>query len=127
MYLGKVLERGKDKYQMVGIFEGESKMTPRLKKFGYCVAYPQVNCLLGNEGQEIVGHEFHHSTFTILDQNSELKPVLLMKKVRDEQVVDTWQGGYQIRKTFASYLHVHFYQNATLFEQFLNNLGADFQ
>ena len=127
MYLGKVLERGKDKYQMVGIFESESEMTPRLKKFGYCVAYPQVNCLLGNEGQEIVGHEFHHSTFTILDQNSELKPVLLMKKVRDEQVVDTWQGGYQIRKTFASYLHVHFYQNATLFEQFLNNLGADFQ
>lgn len=125
MYLGKVLKQGENEFPMVGIFNGVSEMTPRLKKFGYCEAYPQINCLLGNKDQKIVGHEFHHSTFKQLDQ--QLKPVLIMKKVRDGQVVDTWSGGYQVRKTFASYLHVHFYQDAKLFTQFLSNLGADLQ
>lgn len=125
MYLGKALKQGKNEFPMVGIFNGVSEMTPRLKKFGYCEAYPQINCLLGNKDQKIAGHEFHHSTFKQLDQ--QLKPVLIMKKVRDGQVVDIWPGGYQVRKTFASYLHVHFYQDAKLFTQFLSNLGADLQ
>lgn len=125
MYLGKVLKQGENEFPMVGIFDGMSEMTPRLKRFGYCEAYTQVDCMLGNRGQKIVGHEFHHSMFKQLNQ--QLKPVLLMKKVRDNQIVDTWSGGYQIRKTFASYLHVHFYQNPKLFIQFLNNLGADVQ
>ena len=50
-----------------------------------------------------------------------------MQKIRDNKIVDTWDGGYQVRRTFASYLHVHFYQNQQLFIQFLRNLGAEMQ
>lgn len=125
MYLGKTLREENKKYSMVGIFNGESQMTPRLKKFGYCVAYPKQDCLLGNKGQKIIGHEFHHSTFTPLDKH--LTSVLNMQKIRDNKIVDTWDGGYQVRRTFASYLHVHFYQNQQLFIQFLRNLGAEVQ
>ncbi|MBB1079415.1 cobyrinate a,c-diamide synthase [Limosilactobacillus sp. STM2_1] len=125
MYLGKTLEEKGTSYPMVGIFDGRSQMTPQLKKFGYCVAYPQENCLLGATKQKIIGHEFHHSVFTPL--NEQLKPVLKMKKIRDNEVVDTWNGGYQKQKTFASYLHVHFYQSKSLFTRFLKNLGADMQ
>lgn len=123
MYLGKLLKQGQHEYPMVGIFNGQSEMTPRLKKFGYCNAAPQKDCLLGKKGQKIVGHEFHHSMFTPLDDH--LKPVLKMQKIRDQQVVDTWQGGYQIRNTFASYLHVHFYQSEDGFNYFLQKLGAE--
>lgn len=125
MYLGKTLREENKKYSMVGIFNGESQMTPRLKKFGYCVAYPKQDCLLGNKGQKIIGHEFHHSTFTPPDKH--LTSVLNMQKIRDNKIVDTWDGGYQVRRTFASYLHVHFYQNQQLFIQFLRNLGAEMQ
>lgn len=125
MYLGKYLKADQHEYPMVGIFDGESVMTPRLKRFGYCVATPQRDTLLAGKGQKIVGHEFHHSTFTPLD--SSLRPVLKMQKIRDHQLVSTWTGGYQLRQTFASYLHVHFYQDQQLFISFLQRLGADRQ
>lgn len=123
MYLGKYLCEDQHRDPMVGIFNGESTMTPRLRKFGYCVALPQQETLLGKPGQRIVGHEFHHSTFTPADD--QLAPVLTMQKIRDHQLVDSWAGGYQVRQTFASYLHVHFYQDQQLFCQLLQNLGAD--
>lgn len=125
MYLGKYLRASQHKYPMVGIFNGESVMTPRLKRFGYCVASPQYDTLIGDKGQKIVGHEFHHSTFTPMDDS--LQPVLKMQKIRDHKIVSTWTGGYQLRRTFASYLHVHFYQDQQLFISFLQRLGADRQ
>lgn len=123
MYLGKTLQMDGKQYSMVGIFDGESRMTPRLRRFGYCMATPLRDTILATRGQRIVGHEFHHSTFSLSTQ--EQGPVLKMMKVRDHKVVKTWQGGCQVRRTFASYLHVHFYQDRQLFENFLQNLGAE--
>lgn len=125
MYLGKYLLTSKRRYEMVGLLDGESKMTPRLQRFGYCVAVPRRMTILGKSGQKIVGHEFHHSVFRVLDDK--LKPVLTMKKIRDHRVVNSWDGGYQVRRTFASYLHVDFYQSQKLFAQFLKALGAERQ
>lgn len=122
MYLGKRLKMADGAFDMVGIFDGDSQMTPRLKRFGYCQATPKTATLLGEAGTVIYGHEFHHSTFATHD--SQLKPVLTMTKVRDGQPVATWTGGYQVRRTFASYLHVHFYQSQALFERLLQQLGA---
>lgn len=122
MYLGQELTWHGHTYPMVGVLAGQSKMTSRLKKFGYCLAHPDRDCLIGRAGAKIVGHEFHHSTFTPLDPT--LTPILTMQKIRDGQVTDTWCGGYQLRRTFASYLHVHFYQDQALFARFLTELGA---
>ncbi len=121
MYLGKRLVDHDHSYEMVGVFDGVSEMTPRLRRFGYCFAEPIQDTILAKKGSQVRGHEFHHSTFAPGDQ---LKPVLQMKKVIDGQVVSQWTGGYQVRNTFASYLHIHFYQDPTIFNQLLTSLGA---
>ncbi len=121
MYLGKQLTTENGTYEMVGILDGSSTMTPRLKRFGYCEATPAKSSLIGMAGTKLVGHEFHHSVFAA---QSGLEPILHMKKVRDGVVVDEWTGGYQVRQTFASYLHVHFYQSAAVFNGLLDRLGA---
>lgn len=121
MYLGKRLVDRDYSYEMVGVFDGVSEMTSRLRRFGYCFAEPIQDTILAKKGSQVRGHEFHHSTFAPGDQ---LKPVLQMKKVIDGQVVSQWTGGYQVRNTFASYLHIHFYQDPTIFNQLLTSLGA---
>jgi len=122
MYLGSALKTAAATYPMVGIFPGVSEMTPRLKRFGYCQATAVQETLLAAKGQRLVGHEFHHSTFA---PTADLKPVFTMQKVRDGQVVDEWAGGYQVRNTYAGYLHAHFYQSQAVIDRFVTHLGAD--
>ncbi|AYM02451.1 cobyrinate a,c-diamide synthase [Levilactobacillus yiduensis] len=122
MYLGRDLQTESARYPMVGIFDGSSVMTPRLKRFGYCYATPKRDTLLAPAQTTVVGHEFHHSTFT--PRSADLQPVLDLQKIRDQQVVDHWQGSYQYRRTYAGYLHVHLYQSQQFLNQFLTQLGA---
>ncbi|WP_271001107.1 cobyrinate a,c-diamide synthase [Listeria seeligeri] len=112
MYLGTSLEVNGMLYDMVGVFEGVSKMTERLRKFGYCVATPTHDTLLGKTGTTIRGHEFHHSIFETTE-----KTCLNLSKMRDGAVIKEWCGGYQKGNTFASYLHIHFYQNPAILTQ----------
>ncbi|EAC3023597.1 cobyrinate a,c-diamide synthase [Listeria monocytogenes] len=109
MYLGSSLEMEAESYEMVGVFDGVSKMTTRLRKFGYCIAEPLEDTLLGKKGTAIRGHEFHHSVF----ETNEPTRMKLTKK-RDGETVKEWHGGYQKGNTFASYLHIHFYQNLAM-------------
>ncbi|EHP2891416.1 TPA: cobyrinate a,c-diamide synthase [Listeria monocytogenes] len=109
MYLGSSLEMEAESYEMVGVFDGVSKMTTRLRKFGYCIAEPLEDTLLGKKGTAIRGHEFHHSVF----ETNEPTRMKLTKK-RDGEIVKEWRGGYQKGNTFASYLHIHFYQNLSI-------------
>lgn len=37
-----------------------------------------------------------------------------LTKKRDGETVKEWHGGYQKGNTFASYLHIHFYQNLAM-------------
>ncbi|MBC1570501.1 cobyrinate a,c-diamide synthase [Listeria sp. FSL L7-1426] len=112
MYLGSALEMNDAQYEMVGVFSGISKMTTRLRKFGYCTAEPLENTLIGKKGTAIRGHEFHHSVFETTET-----PCLQLSKKRDGEIVKEWQGGYQKGNTFASYLHIHFYQNPAILMQ----------
>lgn len=115
MYLGKHLKIDDEQFDMVGVFDGVSVMTSRLKRFGYCQATTQIKTLFGEQGTCIRGHEFHHSTF-----ETEEVPILQLEKYRDGQCVASWNGGYQKNKTFASYLHVHFYQDQQLLFNWLD-------
>lgn len=112
MYLGSSLEMEGKEYEMVGVFNGISKMTTRLRKFGYCIAEPLEETLIGQKGMPIRGHEFHHSVF----ETTETACMKLSKK-RDGEIVKEWRGGYQKGNTFASYLHIHFYQNPAILMQ----------
>lgn len=115
MYLGKQLEVDDVIYDMVGIFDGISKMTSRLKRFGYCYATAKRDTLFGSKGTTIRGHEFHHSIFETVEETA-----FDLEKRRGVEVVSSWQGGYQKDNTLASYLHIHFYQNQDLVKNWLS-------
>ncbi|CEO23009.1 cobyrinate a,c-diamide synthase [Paraclostridium sordellii] len=107
MYLGeKLLDLDGNEYEMVGIFEGISKMTKSLKRFGYCDGVAKVDTVFSNKGDIIKGHEFHHSEF-----NSNEECSYKMVKKRGNKIVDEWYGGYSKGNTLATYLHTHFYNN----------------
>ena len=117
MYLGAQLEdQNNDVFDMVGIFNGCSKMTSSLKRFGYCLGEAKEDTILSKKGEIVKGHEFHHSVF-----ESDEKCVYHMKKVKNEKVVDEWDGGYSKKNTLATYLHTHFYNNLDCIEKFLNS------
>ena len=115
MYLGEKLEdQNKDIYNMVGIFKGCSKMTSSLKRFGYCFGEAKKDNILAKKGEIIKGHEFHHSVF-----ESEEECAYHMRKLKDDKVIDEWEGGYSKDNTLATYLHTHFYNNLDCIANFI--------
>lgn len=42
-----------------------------------------------------------------------------MRKERDGNIVEEWDGGYSKENTLATYLHTHFYNNLNCIENFL--------
>jgi len=115
MYLGeKLVDQDNSEFDMVGIFNGKSVMTKSLKRFGYCVGEALENAVLSQKGDEIKGHEFHHSEFI-----SDEKCVYLMKKEKDGMISQSWMGGYSKGNTLATYLHTHFYNNLDYIINFL--------
>lgn len=115
MYLGEKLEdQNKDIYNMVGIFKGYSKMTSSLKRFGYCLGEAKKDTILAKKGKIIKGHEFHHSVF-----ESEEECAYYMRKIKDNKIVDEWEGGYSKDSTLATYLHTHFYNNLDCIANFI--------
>ncbi|MEG1409499.1 MAG: cobyrinate a,c-diamide synthase [Terrisporobacter sp.] len=107
MYLGEKLEnQDNELFDMVGIFKGCSKMTPSLKRFGYSLGEAKEDTILAKKGEIIKGHEFHHSIF-----ESDEICAYHMKKMKNEKVIDEWEGGYSKKNTLATYLHTHFYNN----------------
>lgn len=117
MYLGDSIVVEKIKYDMVGIFEGYSYMTDRLKRFGYCKYVNKQPDTIFDCGIEISGHEFHHSDF-----QTSMKPAGKIYKERDGLIVKEWLGGYSNQNTFASYLHIHFYQNPDILKNIINKI-----
>lgn len=118
MYLGDYLvDKENNKYKMVGAISGYSEMTNSLKRFGYCVATANKDNLISYEGQQICGHEFHHSIF-----HSDLEQVFTVQKITEGEVKDEWKGGYCVNNTLASYLHVHFYNNLSTVCYLLSNV-----
>ncbi|WP_300277806.1 cobyrinate a,c-diamide synthase [Peptacetobacter sp.] len=117
MYLGKsIIDKNGEKRDMVGVFDGESEMTPKLKRFGYCEGEALYDTVISKKGDFIKGHEFHHSIF-----KSEENCAYKMKKIRDKEVIDEWVGGYSKKNTLATYLHTHFYNNLDCIENILQN------
>lgn len=110
MYLGESLITLEDeRYPMTGVLKGYSQMTKGLKRFGYSTARAKQDTLLAHKGEEIKGHEFHHSEFF-----TDLPCAFSLYKTQNGKIVKEWDGGYQIGNTLASYLHIHFYQNPKL-------------
>ena len=116
MYLGDgLIDYDENYYEMVGIFEGVSRMTKSLKRFGYCYGIAQEETILSKVGETLRGHEFHHSEF-----ESKKQGVYIMQKGANVKEEDKWRGGYSKGNTLAAYLHIHFYSNLEALAHFLN-------
>lgn len=110
MYLGDyMLDTEGNRFEMVGALDGYSQMTKSLKRFGYCVATAKEDNLISYKGQQICGHEFHHSVFV-----SDEKTSFTVQKFSDGRIIDEWEGGYCKNNTLATYLHIHFYNNLSI-------------
>ena len=120
MYLGeRLVDLEGSSFEMVGIFEGESRMTKGLKRFGYCYGEATEDTILSRKGTVLRGHEFHHSEFF-----SSEKAVYRMKKNKTDDDDKAWLGGYSKGHTLASYLHLHFYSHLEAVERLLSH-GKD--
>ncbi len=115
MYLGtSLLDCDDHSYPMVGILPGQSVMTNKLNRFGYCRAKADVDTLLCPEGEELRGHEFHYSDFV-----TDLAPAFTLTKEQQGKVTAEWRSGYQVGNTLAMYLHVHFAQSPEILTEWL--------
>lgn len=89
-------------YDMVGLFDAEVEMTPRLQAIGYVEASVVKDCVLAPPGASTRGHEFH---FSRVISNGERDYAYQMKRGRG---ICDGKDGMVNGKTLASYTHLHF-------------------
>lgn len=112
MYLMEWLENSDgDRFEMVGIFDGTSKMTDRLQRFGHVDATLQMKsdsqCIDNSVSISYRGHEFHHSV--VIARDVDMAISVSGKK-------ETWQCGYHAYNVIGTYVHNHFYSNLSFLE-----------
>jgi cobyrinic acid a,c-diamide synthase len=95
-----------ERHDMVGCFPFSIRMLPRLKSLGYREIQLQADCLLGQTGQTLRGHEFHYSE--IVSPAADI-PTRYITTRRDGQ--PSASEGYQVHQTLGSYIHLHFGSN----------------
>ncbi len=98
MYLTASIKdtEGRD-YPMVGVFPVASRMQKRLRRLGYRQVQVQADTLLGAQGCQCYGHEFHYSEI------DEMPAVVRRGYILDDGRIE----GYLIKNTLAGYVHLH--------------------
>ena len=117
MYLSNTIENLKgEKFQMTGIIKSDSIMSER-PVIGYVEAKALKKNFLCSEGSIIRGHEFHFSRM-ITDFKFENNAFEITRR----STGDIWYGGFSEKNILASYLHINFWGNENLIENFKNAL-----
>jgi cobyrinic acid a,c-diamide synthase len=93
-------------HRMVGLIEGEVRMSDRLQALGYAEVETQCPTLLGPAGLRFRGHQFRYSDLAVSGEG--LKPAYSLRRRRGG---DVSHEGYQVRNTLASYVHAHWASN----------------
>jgi cobyrinic acid a,c-diamide synthase len=122
IYLSKAITvPSGEKYPMLGILPGETRMLEKLKRLGYVEVTLREDSLWGKAGVRIRGHEFHYSE-------------LLPMKVAD---LGGWSAVYDMgmrnrgstspegfyhagRRILASYVHLHLASHPEALEHFMD-------
>lgn len=97
---------------MAGIFNGESRLTDRLQRFGYIDITLADNCMLGAAGEKLTAHEFHRSTCT-----PAAKEIFQIAKTMGS---GSWACGRIYKNVLAGYPHINFLGNPRAFEALLD-------
>jgi len=118
IYLSKsFIDNSGQMFPLAGILPVDIKMGSRLAGFGYKIARTRFETILGSEGLEVRGHEFHH-TYQIGDIPNSNKPYIVKRAFGDEN--EEILEGYAKDNIFATYIHVHFLSNLCIVRNLLN-------
>jgi cobyrinic acid a,c-diamide synthase len=104
MYLTEAIvdQQGRS-HHMAGLLPGRSVMSGRLT-LGYRRAEALASCWLFDAGEEVRGHEFHHSRWE--NRTADVPPAFLLRPARGDD--KPWPEGARLGNLWASYLHLHF-------------------
>ena len=116
MYLSEAIETLEGtSFAMVGAVPGKIKMTDRLQNFGYKEGRMRGDTLLGAQGSQVRGHEFHYSQ-RLMDGNlTQNIPYELEDRKSGQQQLEGFSKG----SLLASYLHLNFLTNPKWAEAFV--------
>jgi cobyrinic acid a,c-diamide synthase len=111
MYLSENIFCGRRKYNMVGLLPCRIRMASKLHSLGYREIKLTQTSFLGKKGMLLRGHEFHWSTAEFTSKN--ITPAFEVKGTRKDS---KWTpSGIKINNIIASYIHVHFLSNPSIF------------
>jgi cobyrinic acid a,c-diamide synthase len=112
-------------FRMSGIFPFETRMKKGRSHLGYREVTIEEDCIIGKKGARIRGHEFHYSEIingsaeSLLAQHSN-PPLSKAYSVRSRSGEELMDEGYRVKKTVASYVHLHFAGDRSIAENFIN-------
>ena len=121
MYLSKGIHDSGDRFfAMADIFPFETRMKEGRSGLGYRQVVLKENCIVGKEGAELRGHEFHYSE--IIEREAFAQTGYSLRDGRGGYLYDE---GYQFKKTLASYVHLHFGSNPAIAGEFINSCNNE--
>jgi cobyrinic acid a,c-diamide synthase len=106
----EIVSQSGRRFPMVAAIPGAVEMTSGLQHFGYC----ECSELERAPREMIRGHEFHHSRWTAESQLANLW------MVRRKRIGATRREGFQKHHLHASYVHLYFSGNQTVFPSSMN-------
>jgi cobyrinic acid a,c-diamide synthase len=95
---------------MAGVFPATVRMQNRLARLGYRQPRLRKNCLWGQKGEVLHGHEFHYSV--IERMGAGVETIYQLEDGRPE--------GYKVNNTTGGYIHLHFGQTEQNVDTFYN-------
>ncbi len=105
-------------HPMVGVLPSRVSMRPPRMSLGYTEVTLTARGLLGGQGTRARGQEFHFSTLEPVP--AEVARVYTLTSPDGS----TREEGYLIRRTLASYVHIHFASNPSLARAFVDACAA---
>ncbi|MFQ5573794.1 MAG: cobyrinate a,c-diamide synthase, partial [Nitrosopumilaceae archaeon] len=102
MYLTKSIGYESKKYNMVGLFDAETKMTKKMK-LNYTKGKIKSNCIISTKSKCLRGHEFHYSEIDTLPHDSKFA-----YKLSIGDGIKNKLDGLMEYNTLASYGHLYF-------------------
>jgi cobyrinic acid a,c-diamide synthase len=113
MYMSRwLIDLQNTRFPMVGVFPATIEMNKKLSRLGYREAALTGDCMLGECGDRLYGHEFHYSAIKEIEPG--VATVLDLQDGRKE--------GYTVQNVLGGYIHFHFGQSEKGIESLYNFL-----
>lgn len=114
MYLAETLvDAGGHEYPMAGVIPARTRLQPQLSALGYVTVTATTDTLLLRAGESVPGHEFHHSTVSLVG------PAEFGWTSDGGRGIGDGRDGICTPTLLASYTHLHFASYPAMAERFV--------